>query len=86
MSRTIARSMLSAALLPAAMVIIASAAGCAGMPKSGFLSDYSGFEEAPEDAPIWEYLDPDHKRGIGSTPGFGATSETGGTWGTTTVL
>ena len=62
MSRTIARSILTAALLPAATVVMASAAGCAGMPKSGFLSDYSGFEEAPEDAPIWEYVDPDHKR------------------------
>ncbi|MCZ6699369.1 MAG: DUF3313 domain-containing protein [Planctomycetota bacterium] len=62
MSTTIARSILSAALLPAAMVVIAGAAGCAEMPKSGFLSDYAGFEEAPEDAPIWEYVDPEHKR------------------------
>ena len=62
MNKILARSLLTTALLPAAMVLMASAAGCAEMPKSGFLSDYSGFEEAPEDAPIWEYLDPDHKR------------------------
>ncbi len=61
MSRTIARSILSAALLPVSMVVVASAAGCADMPKAGFLSDYAGFEEAPEDAPIWEYVDPEHK-------------------------
>ncbi len=50
-------------LLAAGAVCVLAATGCAsGPPQSGFLTDYSGFEELPEDAPIWEYVDPGGRR------------------------
>jgi hypothetical protein len=59
MDKTVCRAI----FLPMSAAILLVAAGCAsGPPKSGFLSDYSGFTEAPDDAPIWEYVDPDGQK------------------------
>ena len=50
-------------LLLVGLLIIPATSGCAtGPPKSGFLADYSGFEEAPPDAPIWSYVGTDERR------------------------
>ncbi len=39
--------------------------GCAAaMPKSGFLEGYSSFEEIHNDAPVWDFIDPE---GVGTT-------------------
>jgi hypothetical protein len=39
--------------------------GCAAaMPKSGFLEDYSSFEKIHDDAPAWNFIDPE---GVGTT-------------------
>jgi hypothetical protein len=63
MKQTIAIVWSRTILLPLAGLMVLSTVGCAtGMPKSGFLADYSGFEEAPEDALIWRYVDPDGRR------------------------
>ncbi len=63
MKQTIAIVWCQTVLLPLAGVMVLSTVGCAtGMSKSGFLADYSGFEEAPEDAPIWRYVDPDGRK------------------------
>lgn len=63
MKQTIVSVWCQTVLLPLAGLMVLSTVGCAtGMPKSGFLADYSGFEEAPEDAPIWRYVDPDGRK------------------------
>ena len=41
-----------------AMIVLASSGCASGPPESGFLSDYSGLEEVPYDAPVWGYTDP----------------------------
>ena len=57
------KSFCRAFFLPMSAAILLVAAGCAsGPPKSGFLKDYSGFSEAPDDAPIWDYVDPDGQK------------------------
>jgi hypothetical protein len=44
-------------------MLLVSLMGCAtSMPRSGFLSDYSGFKEVEENALIWSYVDPDGGR------------------------
>jgi hypothetical protein len=63
MKQTIASVWCRTILFPLAGLMVLSTVGCAtGMSKSGFLADYSGFEEAPDDALIWEYVDPDGRR------------------------
>ncbi|UCF33420.1 MAG: DUF3313 domain-containing protein, partial [Phycisphaerales bacterium] len=60
MSKLLATRAWLRVLLTAGGMIVVAAAGCAGgPPRSGFLADYSGFQEAAEHAPVWAYVDPD---------------------------
>jgi len=59
MTETCATNARLRVLLTGGTMIVAVAVGCAsGPPQSGFLTDYSGFQEAAEFAPIWEHADP----------------------------
>ena len=46
-----------------ACVVLVTLGCAAGMPRSGFLNDYSGFEKIHDDAPVWSFVDPE---GVGT--------------------
>ena len=59
----IPQSKLTWVIVSSSMLVLVVASGCAsGPPKSGFLSDYSTLEEAPAEAPIWNWVDPERRR------------------------
>lgn len=63
MKKTIATVLCRSIPLGLTVLVVFSTTGCAtGIPKSGFLADYSTLEELPEDAPYWEYVDPDGRK------------------------
>jgi hypothetical protein len=60
MSTTLATQAWLGVLTTGGAMIVVAVTGCAsGPPRSGFLTDYSGFQEVAEHAPIWEHVDPD---------------------------
>jgi len=63
MKTNVTRNAYCSVVIVGAVLVLFGVTGCeTGPPESGFLSDYTSLQRVAEDAPVWDYIDPEGRR------------------------